>query len=398
MRTWMIFTVSLGLLTSCHTKVQRTEKDFVGNWLETRTVDLQSEQGVTLNADGTAASIGMATLKYESWSLLDDRIILNGKSIGNGQTIDFSDTMDIVKISNDTLIIRRKGKDITFTKGNADAAETDKSPSRKAYDGFVWKNLSAVGLNLWAQSNDDIRLIGDSSLPGIVMVRKGDMSPHMLIRIFDLPNNDINDVIKTLEASDNWDKSQTCKFKEVESGRKNIRRFVLMPDGAYAAEIEKQMKQEPVPAPCNGWGVGNSGKRYFEIHESHPDKALFLEIGQDAPLFDENSIVFSDLAECSNSDDSACSKDELYVLNGTLCIEHEVRSFKPDGCDDEFWIVDKTGHLKETYDKMMNASTKNKPLYATLKVEYNGKWDTGFAADYTGVYFVREVLSVRPEK
>lgn len=53
------------------------------------------------------------------------------------------------------------------------------------------------------------------------------------------------------------------------------------------------MQSEPVPAPCNGWGVGNSGQRYFEIHNSNPDKAIFIEIGQDAPLFDENSIIFS---------------------------------------------------------------------------------------------------------
>ena len=67
----------------------------------------------------------------------------------------------------------------------------------------------------------------------------------------------------------------------------------MVPVGDYATEVRAQMQSEPVPAPCNGWGVGNSGQRYFEIHDSNPDKAIFIEIGQDAPLFDENSIIFS---------------------------------------------------------------------------------------------------------
>ena len=67
----------------------------------------------------------------------------------------------------------------------------------------------------------------------------------------------------------------------------------MVPDGDYATEVKAQMQSEPGPAPCNGWGVGNSGQRYFEIHNSNPDKAIFIEIGQDAPLFDENSIIFS---------------------------------------------------------------------------------------------------------
>ena len=46
-----------------------------------------------------------------------------------------------------------------------------------------------------------------------------------------------------------------------------------------------------------------------------------------------------------------------------------------------FFIDDETGGQKN-----------GKPVKATLKVEYNGKWDDGFAADYDGVYLVREVL------
>lgn len=265
-------------------------------------------------------------------------------------------------------------------------------PSRKAYDGFEWKELSGAGLKLWYQANDDIRLIADSSLPGIVVVRNGAPSPHKVIQAFNLPNKSINDVIDVLRKSEGWDNNQTCRFKEVESGRNSVKRFLMVPDGEYAQKIETEMKESPVPVTCNGWGVGNSGMRYFELHESNPAKAIFVEIGQDAPLFDETSI------QLSNTDSSATNKsfDELYTLSGTLCIGHEVRSFKPDGCDEEFWIVDKTGRLNDTYDKVTKGEKNGKPVRATLKLEYNGVWDDGFAAEYSGVYLVREILSVNP--
>ena len=132
-----------------------------------------------------------------------------------------------------------------------------------------------------------------------------------------------------------------------------------------------------------------SGSRYFEIHENHPDKAVFVEIGQDAPLFDENSIEFTEQGVLDPS------SDILYTMSGTVRIGHEVRSFQPANSDEEFWLVDKTGTLNAMYDELTGGVKNGKPVEATLKLEYNGKWDDGFAAEYSGVYFVREVISLK---
>lgn len=105
----MMLVVAVGVLASCHTATQKDMKDFAGNWIEVMPANTQYVQGVTLNTDGTASSIGMATLKYESWSLSDDRLILNGKSIGNGQTLDFSDTLDVVNLTTDSMTLGRFG-------------------------------------------------------------------------------------------------------------------------------------------------------------------------------------------------------------------------------------------------------------------------------------------------
>ena len=109
MKKSMILAVASCILASCHTATQRQENEFVGNWLEVMPANSQFVQGVTLNADGTASSIGMATLKYESWSQKDGKLVLTGKSIGNGQTIDFTDTLEIVELTADSMKLGKGG-------------------------------------------------------------------------------------------------------------------------------------------------------------------------------------------------------------------------------------------------------------------------------------------------
>lgn len=95
--------------------------------------------------------------------------------------------------------------------------------------------------------------------------------------------------------------------------------------------------------------------------------------------------------------DDNMSKDSLYTMEGELRIGHEVRAFTPSGSDREFWIVDKTGRLLEKYDKITKGQKNGKTVKATLRLEYNGKWDDGFAAEYDGTYLVREVVELKAE-
>lgn len=95
--------------TACTPKIN--QEPFVGNWIEIMPSNPQIIQGVTLNADGSARSIGMATLLYERWVLNpDSTLVLFGKSIGNGQTIEFADTLDVVRITTDSMSFGKFGK------------------------------------------------------------------------------------------------------------------------------------------------------------------------------------------------------------------------------------------------------------------------------------------------
>lgn len=359
--------------------------DLTGCWIEVLPKDMPYVQGMCLNDDGTAESVGMATLKYCRWKADGKCLILYGESIGNGQTISFSDTLRIVDLRNDTLTVEKGVGTVSYVRKDIKSMKE----RRTAYEGFEWRKLTGAGIRLMAQKSEKIRLLVDGQLPGIVMVRDGDVKPHRLIQVFSIKGNDINDVIGQLEKTDGWDKAQPGVFKQVESERKGVRRYVMIPDGEYATETNRQMKSEPVASTCNGWGVGNSGYRYFEMYDSNPGKVVFVEIGQDAPLFDESSI------ELCDEPDSALSRDVLYTMKGVMCMAHEVHSFIPDGSDDEYWIVDKTGRLEELYDKVTGGQKSGGPVNAILRLEYNGKWDTGFAEDYDGVFFVREIVEMK---
>ncbi|MDD2953133.1 MAG: lipocalin family protein [Parabacteroides sp.] len=80
-----------------------------GSWTEPNPINSEEVQGFTLSQDGTATSINMATLVMKSWNLEDKTLLLQYQSIGNDQTITGTDTLDIVKLDADSLILSQNG-------------------------------------------------------------------------------------------------------------------------------------------------------------------------------------------------------------------------------------------------------------------------------------------------
>lgn len=100
--------VGLGVIVaSCSARY--SDESFVGNWIEVMPANPQITQGITIEADGNARSIGMQTLKYEGWKYDGKNLILTGKSIGNGQTIAFTDTLEVVRLDQDTMSLGKHG-------------------------------------------------------------------------------------------------------------------------------------------------------------------------------------------------------------------------------------------------------------------------------------------------
>ena len=77
---------------------------YVTTWLEPG-----RQQGFILDEGGSAESVNMATLKYESWQVADRKLTLRGKSIGNGGTFPFEEVWNVVMVSKKKLVLQRGG-------------------------------------------------------------------------------------------------------------------------------------------------------------------------------------------------------------------------------------------------------------------------------------------------
>lgn len=112
-----IFLYGVWALTAiaCSNAVQYNEQDLIGSWVEP-IPGQTGVQGVTLQEGGKAQSIHMATLRYEGWKCEGDRLILTGTSIGNKVSTDFADTLHIVKLTQDSLLLSRDRLRINYSR------------------------------------------------------------------------------------------------------------------------------------------------------------------------------------------------------------------------------------------------------------------------------------------
>lgn len=98
------------LLVSC------AEPSVVGSWVQPVPGMENQIQGIKLEKGGKASSINMHTLVYQSWKQEGNKLILGGESIGNGQTIQFSEDFEIVFSDKDTLVLKRDGVELTYNR------------------------------------------------------------------------------------------------------------------------------------------------------------------------------------------------------------------------------------------------------------------------------------------
>ena len=89
-----------------------------GSWVEPVPGMPGMQQGFVLDRDGSASSINMATLKYEAWKKVGNRLLLSGTSIGNHQNISFTDTLTIEKLTQDSLILKRGELLLKYARNN----------------------------------------------------------------------------------------------------------------------------------------------------------------------------------------------------------------------------------------------------------------------------------------
>lgn len=125
-------------------------ENLAGKWLQPVPNMPQMKQGFILEKDGKASSVNMATLFYEGWEKQNDRLVLSGKSIGNRQTIAFSDTFAIEKLTQDSLVLRKGMLRLEYAR--EDDAKNETSP--QAVEGILTIGHEVRSLAIKGDPND----------------------------------------------------------------------------------------------------------------------------------------------------------------------------------------------------------------------------------------------------
>ena len=102
------------LAASC--SMQPTPASLSGSWTQPVPGQPGHVQGMQLLPDGRAVSINMHTLLYQGWQLDGSRLILTGKSMGNGNSSLFTATSTIDSLSRNTLILNTDGTREVYTR------------------------------------------------------------------------------------------------------------------------------------------------------------------------------------------------------------------------------------------------------------------------------------------
>ncbi len=180
-------------------------------------------------------------------------------------------------------------------------------PSRPAFKGCQWERLAdpVIGLAAWVQRCDyGFRKIGFLFAGNSLAVRYSDAggAPDPLVDVIDLAPGETPEAgVRRffVEHTDNA-LAARCVLAPWRGGKTPVgaKRYTFVPNAAYAKELKRTADPNEVgDPPCGDWGEAPDGIQYFEAWPaSKVRKVLFVRVGQDEPLFDENSLRLIDAA------------------------------------------------------------------------------------------------------
>ena len=173
-------------------------------------------------------------------------------------------------------------------------------PSRPPVKGCAWEQLSdaAVGLAAWVQRCDfGFRKIDFLFKDRALAVRFSDGgSPDPLVEVFDLRAGESPQAgMKRVYAERTDAKlAARCMLVPYNAARPapGARRYAFVPTAAYRKQLKATANPNEVgEPPCGDWGVAPDGIQYFEAHPaSKAREVLFVRVGQDEPLFDQQTL------------------------------------------------------------------------------------------------------------
>jgi hypothetical protein len=187
------------------------------------------------------------------------------------------------------------------------AAAHGDHPSRAPVKGCAWEKLAdaAVGLQTWVQRCDyGFRKIDFLFAANTLAIRYSDGgAPDPVIEVLDLlPGETPQAGLKRLFAA-RTEKTLAarCVLAPYRNGKTpaGARRYTFVPNARYGKELKAKADPNEIgDPPCGEWGDAPDGIQYFEVYPaSKARKVLFVRVGQDEPLFDEQTLKLNEPAK-----------------------------------------------------------------------------------------------------
>ena len=179
------------------------------------------------------------------------------------------------------------------------AAQVDR-PSRLSVKGCAWEKIvdAAVGLEAWVQRCDfGFRKIDFLFKDRALAIRYSDGgAPDPLVEVIDLLPAESQQAGVKRAYAEHTDKALAarCMMLPYRVGKlpAGAMRYVFAPNPAYRKELKAKASPDEVgDPPCGDWGVAPDGIQYFEVRPADKSRRiLFVRVGQDVPLFDEQTL------------------------------------------------------------------------------------------------------------
>ncbi|MFD2057543.1 hypothetical protein ACFSQT_32010 [Mesorhizobium calcicola] len=182
---------------------------------------------------------------------------------------------------------------------SAVARADEPAPSRPPIDKCAWERLTDknVGLAAWVQRCDfGFRQIHFEFAGKALAIKYSDGgAADPLVEVFDIPPGETAEAAFQRLFLEKTDKavSARCVLTPYTEGSvpAGVKRYTFSPDAAYAKELKALADPNEIPdPPCGDWGEMPDGIQYFEVPAGAAQKLLFVRIGQDEPLFDEQTL------------------------------------------------------------------------------------------------------------
>ncbi len=175
-------------------------------------------------------------------------------------------------------------------------------PSRAPEKGCAWERAAdaGVGLRAWVQRCDfGFRRIDFLFSKGALAVRYSDGGEiYPVVDVFPLAAGENSESGAKRLFREKTDQALAARCvlapyrDEFSKAPAGVERYTFVPDKAYEAELRAKGEPDGVPdPPCGDWGESPDGVGYWEAQPGrNPRKILFVQVGQDTPLFDERTL------------------------------------------------------------------------------------------------------------